>query len=306
MLDAVQSAEDLVWHYTDGAGLIGMATEHILRASSVSFMNDPKETSYALSLMQEVLKEVDPTGGSPTQYFEHGRTAVLDEGFSGRYVACASRARDSLELWRAYGAANVAGTFAVGLARDEPLGLLRGKDHRCLTCGPSQVDPWTDIPYDSDADLVKQAVSRLGSELAELVHVESADEAFPMLMEAVDGVYDDLVATGKHESFLAERETRVTCRPTSTVADYSLRQGRFGPVAYVELTSAGTWGECTLQASRLPIREVIAWPGAPRAALHGIAAALTRGGHYHSRGDYRRFLDPPELVLISESTVPFV
>ena len=59
------------------------------------------------------------------EYLKHGLFSISQEwGFSSRMVACASSAADSLDMWRAYGAHDVSGTYAVGLAADAPLGPL--------------------------------------------------------------------------------------------------------------------------------------------------------------------------------------
>ncbi|GAB3868874.1 hypothetical protein GCM10028801_45430 [Nocardioides maradonensis] len=39
-------AGDLIWHYTTSVGLKGILVDHTLRATSVSFVNDPTEQRF--------------------------------------------------------------------------------------------------------------------------------------------------------------------------------------------------------------------------------------------------------------------
>jgi len=45
----------LLYHYTDGTGLLGMLKTHRLWATNRRFLNDPTETNYAAAVILEVI-----------------------------------------------------------------------------------------------------------------------------------------------------------------------------------------------------------------------------------------------------------
>lgn len=49
--------EDIIWHYTDGAGLLGILQSSTLFATQVSALNDSKETEYATDLFQKATRD---------------------------------------------------------------------------------------------------------------------------------------------------------------------------------------------------------------------------------------------------------
>ena len=91
-------SSDLIWHYTDTAGLIGMTVKHTLWATAVSFLNDPGERNYADQILSKA---------APREMLEMQGPSDDYSGFYRRYLACASRAEDDLELWRGYGSNRV-------------------------------------------------------------------------------------------------------------------------------------------------------------------------------------------------------
>lgn len=303
--------QNLVWHYTDAAGLVGMLTEHKLWATSMSFMNDPGEADYAASLLREAAQTIDNQAGRDIiGYIRHPGLDGYEQGFSERFVLCASGAADSLDLWRSYGPEGVTGTFAVGLNREVPLGLLEPLGIRASR---ARTKGWRDVRYESRAD----AVARIRKHLNDGINKIKArpgksaydrNERELELWRLVDDQFSDLVAVGKHEAYQSEREARLVWDVECGRHPFHIRPSKFGPVAYVELTSVSNWGDTAEHESPLPIREIIIWPGAPRAARNGVAAALRHGGFRHDHEEWG--LDPDgtdsPIVRICASRVPFV
>ena len=58
---------DLLYHYTDVAGLIGICSSQSLWATNLRFMNDAKELAHTWALMLDVLTEVRARATSPAQ-----------------------------------------------------------------------------------------------------------------------------------------------------------------------------------------------------------------------------------------------
>ena len=105
--------EELLWYYTDSAGVLGILTTYEIWASNIDFMNDATENNRLRELVSERLR-------SRLKSEQHNPSTAPDEmagnlGFSayGRklFVASFSECRDSLSQWRAYG------NFAIGFSK---------------------------------------------------------------------------------------------------------------------------------------------------------------------------------------------
>jgi hypothetical protein len=129
---------EIVWHYTDGNGFLGILQSGRLFATQVSALNDSKETEYAtdlfleelsraiaeqhgnetaVTLFQNILEEIKEAPGNPTQ------------GISKFFVACFSSKGDDLNQWAKYTKASP-GRFAIafhpnGLNREPTSALYR-------------------------------------------------------------------------------------------------------------------------------------------------------------------------------------
>ncbi len=114
--------QTILWHYTDGAGLLGILQSGHINATQVSALNDSKETKFAtdlyiaainrllvehkseavtVSFLNTVLEIVKDPPESPTQ------------GTSKFFVACFSAAKDDLNQWTRYGSHDQ-GRYAIG------------------------------------------------------------------------------------------------------------------------------------------------------------------------------------------------
>jgi hypothetical protein len=110
---------DLVWHYSDGAGLRNMLENRVLWASSAAFMNDFKKLISGDDILNKLYAQIKE------QVSEHHREELQQAvtSFSSpreeKFILCGSDAPDSLTLWRYYGRDQV--SFAVGLDRNVSL-----------------------------------------------------------------------------------------------------------------------------------------------------------------------------------------
>lgn len=316
----VSEAADLVWHYTTTAGLRGMLVDHKLRATSVSFVNDPTEqqfgTDAVLGALTTLEKDSDVRVAAAARTMRDWRTngliTLTDRfGFSERYVACASVACDSLDLWRGYGAHTVAGTFAIGLDRHAPLGLLLDEDAygvRSSARGDNRpvsdlARGWNPMEYRTAAELEEVAEASIRSKLAEL-DADNGDRDF-QLWSRVDRVLAEIEAGYKHRAYSSEGELRLQAIITSS-SYHHLAERSQGISAFVELTSTSGWGDVVTSPGRLPVREIITWPGAPAQALRGVAAALHKGGHTYYGHPFFETEKDEQVVHVRPSEVPFV
>lgn len=102
--------EATVWHYTNGAGFIGIVESGTICATQVACLNDSTEVRYATRLYRDAVVELHRTQHDVVQ--NQFLTKLLDampenpalplHGPSRFFVACFSSKEDDLAQWRAY------------------------------------------------------------------------------------------------------------------------------------------------------------------------------------------------------------
>ena len=125
----VHRAPDLLWHYTDAGGLLGIVTGERLWATQTSFLNDATEMAYGVDLVTKALASYDlapleeGTARFLADLFDRNRTSLptwLDKDLEV-YVTCFCADGDLLSQWRAYAGRDDAGGYALGLGPGPPL-----------------------------------------------------------------------------------------------------------------------------------------------------------------------------------------
>ena len=126
--------DQLVWHYTDGPGLLGILESSRLHATQVSALNDAKETRYASELfIQAVRHLIEERAAEPDvvkflntliDFSEENVEAHVRSKF---FVVCFSGEEDDLSQWDRYGKQNgyAIGFYARGLNREPSSTLYR-------------------------------------------------------------------------------------------------------------------------------------------------------------------------------------
>jgi hypothetical protein len=114
---AGRAVPDILYHYTDAAGLKGIVESGVLRATHIAFMNDASEYLHAGSLLLEHMKQLEKACATdPLQLSVLGemekRIATRPEDVAPYFVACFSAQENSLNQWRAYGRGE--GGFSIG------------------------------------------------------------------------------------------------------------------------------------------------------------------------------------------------
>jgi hypothetical protein len=119
----------LVWHYTNGAGLLGILQSASIFATQVSALNDSKETEYATDLYKTALNDlIKERDGEPEAVeflkgvleFVKGEPEVPTLGISKFFVSCFSGEEDDVNQWFKYAKGD--GRYAIGF---HPWGLNR-------------------------------------------------------------------------------------------------------------------------------------------------------------------------------------
>lgn len=305
--------DGLVWHYTDGPGLVSILGHHVLWATSSQFLNDSQEVSLGFRMLADRVEHRaaagDPLCRLIAEKLRHvePRQGPSDGHF---FILSASRTWDSLAMWRSYGRAREC--YAIGLDPAAPL-LVLGDE-----TGHPEVDgdddgfllrhrPWAPVHYSGieQEALVDAVLDRLPDQVTRLRERrrDPASGGRPTIEDAapqVADLLDDLEAAlllSKHEGFREEQETRyatVLYRGETTAgraADVSsfvrFRSTSYGITPYLRLTGspegADTTGAAggspagTTRPAPLPIRAVAISPSpngpAATASVHDLLVA---------------------------------
>lgn len=112
--------DDIIWHYTDGPGFLGILQSGSIYATQVSSLNDRNETKYATDLFKksltQLLEEKKDDEVART-FFNKVLEYVKDDpdapahGASKFFVTCFSAEEDDLSQWDRYGKEN---GYAIG------------------------------------------------------------------------------------------------------------------------------------------------------------------------------------------------
>lgn len=103
--------ETPLWHYTSGAGLLGIIQSGTIYATQVSCLNDSSEIRYASSMFRKALVNLLPTHADEpaTKGFLESYLDLLDEepdhpthAPSSFFVSCFAAQEDDLNQWRSY------------------------------------------------------------------------------------------------------------------------------------------------------------------------------------------------------------
>jgi hypothetical protein len=241
---------DVLYHYTDVAGLIGICSSRSLWATNLRFMNDARELAHSRKLMIDVLGEAKTQASLPAQLevIQEIERMILSLriGYPDFYSVSFSADGDLLSQWRAYGSSG--GGYAVGF---DSAGLVRPPSthpqpqkflHRVIYDEETQLRT---LRRTADAMPALFASVDPSSDLA-----ESRARVFSSLGELVG------FTTGfKDPSFAEEKEWRaVYVIPHGRFEEVRFRPSNGVAVPYINLNVG------TDPAGKLPIREVVQGP----------------------------------------------
>jgi hypothetical protein len=105
---------DLLYHYTDAAGLRGILQTGRIWATNVRFLNDTKEGELPFEMVVEELAIAYAEAPEQTDLMvRHVRAQKYYGGNLPIYLSSFSTVHDSLSQWRGYGGATQGYTIAV-------------------------------------------------------------------------------------------------------------------------------------------------------------------------------------------------
>ena len=227
--EALNCREPIIFHYTNGAGALGIVTSGHLWCSLAYQMNDKQECRYAhqvaTSRAYSLLRKAD--AAHRAKFIEEFKSQLERISRAHIYAACFSDAPDLLSQWRGY--SGLAG-YALGFS----LEALR-------KISPSRQFQLAPVKYRHDehlADLDPIILPLLDRYDASAADREKIDELFwPSIQQIADKS-----AVIKHAAFSEEREWRLYSIPFSNSYernDFIVRNDRILPICKFDL-DAGT------------------------------------------------------------------
>lgn len=296
-------AHGLVWHYTDGPGLLSIVRTHVLWATASGYLNDRDEVSLGYHRLQDELDGRAEAGDEfAGDLLRRAREADADHSGpspSSFFILSAAGHWDLLAMWRSYGGPGE--SYAVGLDPAAPLRVLCDPGAPALDGAGGtyfvRQRSWTPVRYfpDEQRALAAAVFDGMEDELAAL-RARAAREGVTTaeaVLETMAGTLDDIeqaLVLIKHEGFHDEREVRhstVLLRPEHLGAWGGVvryRSTAYGMAPHLWLTGADEGADperpLTTTAARLPIRcvAISPSPNGP-AAEKSLAAMLETHGY---------------------------
>lgn len=300
--------QDLVWHYTDGAGLISILANHCLWATSSAFLNDAQEVALGLAGLKTRLRQLaldDETYRLLVDGLDPTDPGALVP--SRCYILSAAGAWDLLAMWRLYG--GLKESYAIGLDPHARLSVL-GDGVSCDDAALAEAGVylnrrrWEAVRYQPEEQdaLIDAVVDGLPARLGDLRAALSPlrgnghsgflpEPAWALVRGVLDELEQALVLI-KHEGFIDERETRYSIVMTpweerAAAVDLesrllSYRATGYGVAPYLRLTG-GTDGLAVVDApAPLPIRAVAISPSPNGSVAEDSVQRLLHSHGYHS------------------------
>jgi hypothetical protein len=242
---------EVLYHYTDVAGLIGILSSSSLWATNLRFMNDAEELAHAWRLMLEVLLEAKTEARSPAQVelIEEIERAARSEwaGYPDFYATSFTESGDLLSQWRGYGPSG--GGYAIGFE------AARLVDTSSSHTRPDGV--LNRVIYDEQSQLrvLRATANRMLDLFAEVDPAGAAITAARAQLFAALGEVVGFLFSFKDPAWAEEREWRaVRSVPVDERDEVHFRPHEGTPVPYVTLAIGNTAN------GRLPIQEIVIGP----------------------------------------------
>ncbi len=178
---------EIIYHYTDSSGLIGILSTGKIWATHVTRLNDVTEYQHGLAMVEALVRN------HPTKLQALIDRALEDLSTKDTYISCYSGNRDLLSQWRAY-----AGTGT---------GYAIGFQTRNMATLDDRMPLLEKVIYEED--IAKAVVSQLLDEASSFpFHNEFGEVEVGYLLGAIAGLLNVTASVIKHPSFAEENEFR--------------------------------------------------------------------------------------------------
>ncbi len=225
-------APQLLWHYSDAAGALGIIQERELWGTNALFMNDKSELRLVHDLFAERFAADDSgLGSDDREIFESAFWLSLDETGDdpGIYAVCFCEDGDLLGQWRTY--ATAGGGYALGFDSASMVDLYTATDSLDLFR----------VVYDRTtqsgaAETLHRRALAVAAEFSK-ANPSLSDQALATCGQGMAFVAQWLAFRIKHDAFKEEREWRLMYRDITQVEDSLTRQFRTGPRGIIPYVS---------------------------------------------------------------------
>ncbi|MGA8149435.1 MAG: DUF2971 domain-containing protein [Terriglobales bacterium] len=198
----------IVYHYTSASGLIGILKSRAIWATSIRFLNDSSEYSFAIDLVRKAIQDREATAHNT---FDIALNSILAERLMTEtqaevYVSSFTENPDQLSQWRAYSPST--GGYAIGF-RTKDLAQPEGsKPSRFLA----------HCVYDSGVQ--ERLVKKLVQVVANSAETNRAtglerDRVFRETFKQFGRLLPLVAPVLKDPSFEEEQEWRLVCLPAA-------------------------------------------------------------------------------------------
>jgi hypothetical protein len=183
-----QAIPSYLYHYTTGAGLVGIFDTNKIWASNVLYMNDRMEVLLGVRMAHKIIEEKRESSSSQdTKDFLSKMINVLDPSkwLFDFYVACFSEKDDDLGQWRGYGEMGNGynlGIFANELGRGAGVGLIPNVGLRKVIYDEQQQKDTIATAVDKTCELLEREIGK-GQISPMLVDLRLERNLFQLLLE---------------------------------------------------------------------------------------------------------------------------
>jgi Protein of unknown function (DUF2971) len=263
-----EPADKVVWHYTNGDGLIGIIESGSIYATQIACLNDNTEMRYSSSLLRQQLLEARKTivGDDRLASFISRFINFLDDDDKNPnsatlpfYVCSFSRKGDDLAQWRAYGGGE--NGYAIGLHT------------RNVSRIPDTISVQVNYNNQTHLEVAKEVAQATIDFYQEGIHagIENWDDKF---LWTWDVQLSKIGALVKDPGFEQEEEVRIIhLRSEKDVPFEVIRQRRSLMSRHIPLNFSGLEG-------KLPLEYVMVGPARHRAiSAESVKALLQKKGY---------------------------
>ena len=260
--------KDVIWHYTNGDGLLGILQSASIHATQVASLNDKNETKYATDLfkisVRKILEE-NKDHSTATAFLEKVLEYIKEDplapshGTSKFFVTCFSAEEDDVNQWDRYGKPNgyAIGFYAGGLFRDATSTVYKVNYDKAL--------------HEKISDDTARATLRFFLDGLSGERLNNPGQWAEEFFAAWDEWVYRLSPTVKDAKWKAENEFRLVHElKVSELPDIRFKQRASVLARYLPLTTA-SWSK--QRRPLLPIAKIIIGPG-PNSSFTKVSVSL--------------------------------
>jgi hypothetical protein len=268
-LDWNPAPDKVVWHYTNGDGLIGIIESGSIFATQISCLNDSTEIRYSAMRLREALLALIVTMDNDlpeTKFAKHFAELLQDDDAAPNsaglpyFVSCFSSLEDDLSQWKSYGRGE--NGYAIGVLTKDLFGTIVGQ-----------------VNYDPE---IHKALAKETAEATIRFYKEGLEAGIGdwenVFLPAWDSALTQLAPLAKDPGFSAEKEVRVIHQLQDfEIAQLKVRQRKTMMSRHLPMRFPSVG-----QSPRFPISKVIVGPCRHREVTRISVDTLLRTHGYPS------------------------